>query len=414
MSSFTGIIPSNIDLSSFDDRTRNKLIIVLMVLWKSNENRKWRRKNNSYWYRIPISTKHWRLLLGGDYKKYLDILVNMNVIAVNDSYSDGGYTESRPKSYWLCQGYRKTSCFVAIDEKTAVRLDEYAKYQFDALNKDTRNDNLKYVYAYLEECIRTRTSINIPPDKLNDVRDWNLTYNGVVVRKYRKSTIENVGVDDMYMRNLQDKICLWSTISKTTHRFYSPVTQMCRALRTYLTGDNDYLVNIDMKNSQPYFILLSCVLKYGMKPDIERYIHIIEDANTDLYSHLGNAIDVYDRNEFKNLYLWKSLFGPLRKDDKLMMFIEKDCPTLYKYIYEIKNGFSFKKDDYAKLSIEAQRNEANIMLGEIAYRIISERPNIYITTIHDSIMVHPENVAFVKNVIEEEFDKYGLQPYINV
>lgn len=412
--SFTGIIPSNIDLSSFDDKTRNKLIMILMVLWKSNENRKWRRKDNSYWYRIPISSKHWRLLIGGDYKKYLDILINMNVVAVNNSYSDGGYTDSRPKSYWLCQGYRKNSSYVAIDEKTALCLDKYAKNQFDALNKDTRNDKLKYVYQYLEKCVRERTSINIPFDKLNEVRDWNLTYNGVVVRKYRKSTIDNIGVDDMYMRNLQDKICLWSTISKTTHRFYSPVTQMCRALRTYLTGDDDYLINIDMKNSQPYFILLSALKKYGMKPDLQRYIHIIENANTDLYSHLGNAININDRNEFKNLYLWKSLFGPLRKDDKLILYIESDCPTLYKYIYDMKKGFSFKKEDYSRLSIEAQRNEANIMLGEIAYRIICEKPNIYLTTIHDSIMVHKENVPFVKTIIEEEFDKYGLRPYINI
>lgn len=412
--SFTGIIPSNIDLSRFDDRTRNKLIMILMVLWKSNENRKWRRKDNSYWYRIPISSKHWKILIGNDYKKYIDMLVNMNVVAVNNSYSDGGYTDSRPKSYWLCQGYRKQSCFVAIDERTALCLDEYAKNQFDLLNKDTRNDKLKYVYQYLERCVRERTSINIPFDKLNEVRDWNLTYNGVIVRKYRKSSNDNIGVDDMYMRNLQDKICLWSTISKTTRRFYSPITQMCRALRTYLTGDNDYLVNIDMKNSQPYFILLSALKKYGMKPDLQRYISIIEDANTDLYNHLGNAINIKDRNEFKNLYLWKSLFGPLRKDDRLMLFIEKDCPTLYKYIYDMKRGFSFRKEDYSRLSIEAQRNEANIMLGEIVYRIICEKPNIYLTTIHDSIMVHKENVPFVKTIIEEEFDKYGLRPYINI
>jgi hypothetical protein len=74
-----------------------------------------------------------------------------------------------------------------------------------------------------------------------------------------------------------------------------------------------------------------------------------------------------------------------------------------------------KQKDHSTLSILLQRVESTLVLDKICGRISSEFPKIPLFTIHDSILTTPNNVEYVKSIIEEECKKYiGIAPMLSI
>ena len=70
---------------------------------------------------------------------------------------------------------------------------------------------------------------------------------------------------------------------------------------------------------------------------------------------------------------------------------------------------------HTRLAIKLQRLESDMILRTICKRIISEKPDIPIFTIHDSIMTTDENVNYVKQVMIEEFaNRFGIVPSFKI
>ena len=57
-----------------------------------------------------------------------------------------------------------------------------------------------------------------------------------------------------------------------------------------------------------------------------------------------------------------------------------------------------------------QAYEATLVIATICERIMRERPDLPIITIHDSFLTTEEHVAYVKSVILDEFSKVGVTP----
>jgi len=58
-----------------------------------------------------------------------------------------------------------------------------------------------------------------------------------------------------------------------------------------------------------------------------------------------------------------------------------------------------------------QKLESQVMIGRVAARLIRERPEMPLLTVHDSILVPAEHVDYVRQVIEEEWlDEFGVVP----
>ena len=74
----------------------------------------------------------------------------------------------------------------------------------------------------------------------------------------------------------------------------------------------------------------------------------------------------------------------------------------------------FKRQDYRRLAHFAQRIESAFMFGRVVPRIMALRPDLFIATIHDSILTTAGDAEFVRHVMRDEFARLGLSPQVKL
>jgi hypothetical protein len=167
------------------------------------------------------------------------------------------------------------------------------------------------------------------------------------------------------------------------------------------------LVNVDIVNSQPLLLIPSlfssilCTFDINDGMDLICYKHLVERGR--LYDYMMEHAGETDRSAFKEKFFRETFFG--KKTSKLFCTL---FPTVAAELLKIKSK------DYRNLARIMQRTEAKLMITKICGRIMQEHPNIFISTIHDSILTTEENVSKIEKIISEEFGKYGLSPTIRI
>ena len=69
-----------------------------------------------------------------------------------------------------------------------------------------------------------------------------------------------------------------------------------------------------------------------------------------------------------------------------------------------------KSRGFAQLAKVMQRYEAAFMYDRVVRRLMLEHPEVYVLTIHDSIMTLPEHAETIRSIMLEEFARLGLHP----
>jgi hypothetical protein len=69
-----------------------------------------------------------------------------------------------------------------------------------------------------------------------------------------------------------------------------------------------------------------------------------------------------------------------------------------------------KARNYRHSSHLLQNFEATLFIYQICGRIMRERPDAVVFTVHDSILTTPDNAPYVAHIIEHEFAKLGVTP----
>jgi hypothetical protein len=105
------------------------------------------------------------------------------------------------------------------------------------------------------------------------------------------------------------------------------------------------------------------------------------------------------------------LFSSNETTSRLMQkrkaFFRQLFPNVY-HVFEI-----FKSQEHRTLALLLQNIESEIFLNRIARRIAQERPDLPISTIHDSIVTTVGNEAFVETIMREELEKAtGIRPFL--
>jgi hypothetical protein len=233
-------------------------------------------------------------------------------------------------------------------------------------------------------------------------------------------------------------------VDDTSGRFHSNITNMAKPIRSYLRIDGKPLVNLDIKNSQPYLstILLTNPskiswmaknpefaatleqLKVSRSKDIKKYISLV--VNGELYEYLMQGFSKIglelNRDETKRQIL-RILFAKNRmpKDEvnrKARQVFINNFPTVHKIFSKVRGhakGDHFQ--DSKRFSILLQTIEAHLILDVVLKRISKELPRTIVMTIHDSIMTGAEtdNIEALKHIILEEFTRFvGYPPRISV
>lgn len=261
-------------------------------------------------------------------------------------------------------------------------------------------------------------------------------------------------------------------------RFHSNLTNFKSELRNYLTWKGHKLVSIDIRNSQPLLSLMildpkwylesSEWLTYRQFPSIpnpyikqstvtnpiespssmlsssvtnimiEEFLQLIEKQDVNKYKEIVNSGEFYKRLHeevfkdnkpfdkekvkemtFQILYSHKKFFhqdgdwmDPItRKRPNALpkRLFKKAFPSVFKILED------YKDQDNRYLSLLLQQIESTLILKHIVPRIASERPDLPILTIHDSVATTIGNEEYIERVMREEIERLtGLQPKFGI
>jgi hypothetical protein len=171
---------------------------------------------------------------------------------------------------------------------------------------------------------------------------------------------------------------------------------------------------VDIINSQPLLLLLIPPLSTSsircarhkffedIDLDIEKYKKLVEQGV--LYDYIMNFTGEKDRDKFKERLFRETFFGKRVSKSFLALF-----PSVAEKLLDIK------KEDYRKLAWMMQRVESDLIVNKICRKIMEEYGyDVFIATIHDSILTTEEHVNKIKTVMIDEFGKVGLSPSIRV
>lgn len=232
---------------------------------------------------------------------------------------------------------------------------------------------------------------------------------------------------------------LFYSIDNTSGRFHSNVTNMKKDLRPHLRVKGQQLLNLDVKNSQPYlstiiltnpgkastltnnraFAMLLQSLNVSHNEDVKKYIQLVVYGQ--LYEYLQKEFNL-SRDETKRQVL-RILFARNRTpknelNKKCRAIFREHFPTVHKIFSKVRGSEKGDKfTSFKRFAILLQRIEAYLMLEIILKRISKELPGVIAITIHDSIMtgILTNNVQAVRKIIEEELtDFVGFRPQIKI
>lgn len=224
-----------------------------------------------------------------------------------------------------------------------------------------------------------------------------------------------VGGSSQYLSSIEsnwENRNLFITRSQKTGRIYSSLTNLPKRMRNRLGIDTDeQLVMLDIRNSQPF--LFNVLLKEyyqscNMPADVEEYIRLTSQGQ--LYDTLMVAFGVADRDRFKKEFFGSVFYCDTTSymTDNARMF-EEMFPNVFKVIQH------HKKKDFRRLAWDLQKAESNLLIDRICGRLYSEGlPDLFVATIHDSVLVNAKYQGLAERIIMEEFGKKGLAPTLNV
>lgn len=352
-----------------DDKHLDRMYHFIHTLYfhKITRKTRWHGCNLKYDYLEKIYTRN--------FLKYKKALIACGVISCNEHYVIGKYS----KNYRLTDEYLEKP-FRAISVEDSILLKNVRNWTQNSLPTTKIHEHL---YNFLSE--------------LEVVEGADLTE----VKPECVIIAEMIKDRNFYL--YQDDY----------GRVHTNITILNKKIRTHLRWKGESLVSIDIKNSQPLF--LNVVIdeyfnkfplerqKMAVAKDVLKYRELTEKGRFYEYCMKKFGVSFEKRNQFKK-WLFKNVFyGKV-----LSVKFRKFFPNVSKIIEY------YKKQNYKRLSHAMQRAESSLVIGKICGRIMNEQPDVFIATIHDSVLTTRENVDYVIGVMKREFGNICLIPQLSV
>jgi hypothetical protein len=221
-----------------------------------------------------------------------------------------------------------------------------------------------------------------------------------------KSFLEEIAIEKKkYLKNM-------SSIRKIKHehiyanpdgygRLHTNFTVLKKEIRhDYLTIDGEIAKEIDIRNSQPFFLLKLILDNINLIDDVGDDLKTYHDKVIEgaLYKYIQEKTSKQTISEVKE-WIYKVLFSPT--------YIEYDefnniFPTVYKFIKAYKTKF-----DYKELSHKLQRIESNFIFNKICKKIMYL--GIIYFTVHDSVNVKESDYLVTKRIFDKELSDYKVE-----
>ena len=313
----------------------------------------------------------WSTLLrekyGVKYNYYIKYLMDIGFITMVSDY----YKNQKARTYSLSTKYLYNIIKCKVDDKVLLK-----KHSQDYLKKTFLSYNNSPIPLEIrKKLIDNLYKINIDVDGAISYLN-NLKNKGeICYDKYQKNliSVENLGIDNIFFKFDEHG---------RLHTNYTILKKQLR--RDYITIDNSPTVEIDIKNSQPFFLILlmkdNLPLSELIKPDVSRYIDLVKNGL--IYEEIMEKCKIKDRDEAKVL-MYRVLFGKNGHNKKGNILFRETFPNVYKFIYEYKD----KLKDYKLLSHNLQLIESDFIFNKVVNHLIKSYPDMIFYTIHDSIVV---------------------------
>lgn len=241
-------------------------------------------------------------------------------------------------------------------------------------------------------------------------------------------------------------------VDKTGNRLHTNITQMMSGLRKFIKYDGAKLCAIDIKNSQLYLaiallddelfimnnihskitnpilqsdtnfpnMVVEIIRDIKNKPDVLVYKEWV--ASGLFYEKFGSElvesgiIDNLPNAELRTVAketAFSSIYSPntsLAYNPAIQLF-KSLFPNVFEIFKLIKKGH--KK--HPALAICLQRLEAELVLHKACKLISEQRPDVFITTLHDSIITTEDNVEYVQSVLYNVLrTNISIPPNLNI
>lgn len=377
---------------------------------------------------VPISSELLKLF-AQNYRQYLDYMLRSGIILTDNRYIK---TEK-------CKGYKFTPKYRTKVQPMYITDDRY-EYQKNKHKRNMKKKKYEYKYNYLNKWFTPDLTIDFEPaydyisnDLKNDKQDSDTALDGFI--KYF------IGI------NMIKSGQFYHNVDSSGHRYHSNLTNIKRELRRFIKFQNQPLVSIDIKNSQPYFsqilliedfwtsnttlsiynlcnkeyikerifpsstIMFLKSLQLSDSQEIKAYTKLVnngqiyEHYQDALFKHLGKKLS---RDQVKDLF-YISIFSENKLHFPEKTVFKKIFPSIDRIFREIK------KVKHNTLANMLQRVESYIVLDIICKRISKEKKRLPIFTIHDSIITIKGYEDYLQAVMEEELQKFvGVPPILKI
>jgi len=182
-------------------------------------------------------------------------------------------------------------------------------------------------------------------------------------------------------------------------RFHTNISNMFKPLRALLRvdGEPETLGETDIKNSQPLFLAVAAK-EQGVED--RRYLRLCEEGQ--LYEHMAGRLGVLRESAKHEMIVMLYAKNGLKSTAKSVF--EMEFPRMGAFIRSVKTK------DHKRLSKQMQVAERKFVIDTVCERLKRLRSDMFITTIHDSIVARKPDCDLVLSVMKEAFAEKGVHP----
>lgn len=231
-----------------------------------------------------------------------------------------------------------------------------------------------------------------------------------------RSTLDATSCNHMAVEKLHHQDWRLPTRPVKGSRVYTSLTNFSSYLRQFLYHDqypHETLVNIDIKNSQPFLLCLLLTQKYlgqSMPADVQQYIALTSYGK--FYEYVAEAMNVRiatkrERRDFKSDFFGSIFFcrNQHMEASKCGKWFKRYFSNVYQLIFDTKAV------RYQNLADAMQIQEAQVILDVVVKALHAKK--IWCASIHDSIICRPGNQEEVAALMLDAFQSYGVQPSLD-
>lgn len=387
---------------------------------------------------VETPKNYFRKSFNSHYLKWLNKLINAEIINSNNSYSNN-ISNIYSKSYTINNKYTSTPIMWLTFEETPLKS---VPYTFKILQEtEEEKSNFSRVVEDLSKINADRKSLlelarkNVEEIKIEDfnvneqvTRDsFNVTFSGekqakkywiskekaiVKSQELNKTLVQDENkfyIIDEYEFILRKKQSVFQSYqdainkmvdkkfygkrNSTNNRLDTNLTNMAKVLTNSLCEKNN-LVQFDLCNSQ--FAILSDLLEGKLfTEDFELFKY--NAYNGTLYEFITDKLGFETRQEAK-----KAMFELMFSKEDLHSKLKSQLKTIFPSVVDIVDDYK-RENGYASFSVMLQKRESEIFIDGLWKKL--KKSKVFCTPKHDCLIVKEEDAEKVENIIKDYFDK---------